>query len=305
MVEQWAKVPGMNGLLYVSSVGRIRQFNTQKKKWLPDREPTVLRHGYPTVCHQQKIYRVHYLMAISFLGPPPSKDHTVDHIAKYSGDWERERSDNRIENLRWATRAEQRKNQGSSASRVDSKKSSLSETPPSDEEFRNVEGVLVSQYGRTKNKYGYSYTPKPNKSMEYALVGGSKRPVHVLVAKAFPEIVGCACKVKHTVDHINRDKTDNRASNLRWASMSEQQYNTTRKPYTQIHESSRLKVAAKHPDASEWSEYNSCCEASREIERQYQKIISPQSIAQFVKRFPNGGTMKLRQNKGWSFKQVL
>ena len=301
MVEQWAKVPGMDDTLYVSSAGRVRQYNIQKKMWLPDRYPTVMRHGYPSLCHQQKIYRVHYLMAVSFLGQPPSKEHTVDHIAKYDGDWKRERSDNRIENLRWATRKEQRVHQNKPVPRIDQKSLCESNDLCADEEFRDIEGVLISQYGRTKNKYGLIYTPKPNKSMEYALVGYARRPVHILVAKAFPELVGLPSESKSTVDHINRDRTDNRALNLRWASSSDQQYNTSRP--SEIHDSSKVKVAVKPPDASEWLEYNSCSDASRDIQILFNKWIAPQSIAQFLKRYPEGGTMALRQNKGWSFKR--
>lgn len=48
---------------------------------------------------------VHRLIALTFIGPQPSPSHTVDHLNQ-------DPDDNRVENLRWATRAEQRANQG-------------------------------------------------------------------------------------------------------------------------------------------------------------------------------------------------
>jgi hypothetical protein len=301
MEEQWAKVPGTSGLLFVSSIGRVWQYNTQRRCWMPPKVPTVKRHGYPTTVHQQKIYRVHYLMAISFLGPQPSPDHSVDHIAKYDGDFERERADNRIENLRWATRKEQRQNQNRSTSRID-KRRSTDDSVPADEEFREVKGVLVSQYGRTRNRYGVAYTPLPNKGMEYALVGTTRLPLHVLVAQAFPKISGLASEGQTTVDHINRNKADNRAHNLRWASMSEQQRNTARQHGSQIIDNLKTAVEVCAPGEDTWKRYASCSDASRDIQVQYSRYIAPQSMAQLIKKHPLGATIRIRQNAGWSFR---
>lgn len=271
---------------------------------MPPKVPTVLRHGYPTTVHQKKIYRVHYLMAISFIGPQPSPSHSVDHIAKYDGDWERERADNRIENLRWATKEQQRNNQNKSARRID-RKSDGNQQAFQGEEFREVRGILVSQYGRTRNKYDVEYTPKPNKGMEYALVGTSRFPLHVLVAIAFPEISGIAKDGQITVDHINQNKSDNRACNLRWATKSEQQLNISRKPETEIIHNLKTSVEVKAPGDNTWVRYASCSDASREIKIKYDRFIAPQSMAQLVKRSPGGATIRLRQNAGWSFRRPI
>ena len=57
-------------------------------------------------------------------------------------------------------------------------------------------------------------------------VKGWNRYVHRLVAECFiPNPLN-----KPSVDHINQNKSDNRVCNLRWATMSEQQYNITRQP---------------------------------------------------------------------------
>lgn len=47
---------------------------------------------------------------IAFHGAKPTDKHTVDHVAKYDGDWFKERGDNRASNLRWATKKEQSEN---------------------------------------------------------------------------------------------------------------------------------------------------------------------------------------------------
>ena len=59
----------------------------------------------------KKVKQVHILGCAAFHGPKPPGNCTVDHIAKYDGDFMRERSDNRACNLRWATKAEQSMNQ--------------------------------------------------------------------------------------------------------------------------------------------------------------------------------------------------
>lgn len=46
---------------------------------------------------------MHRLVAIAFLGDPPTPDHTVDHI-------DTDTTNNKVSNLRWATKEVQKQN---------------------------------------------------------------------------------------------------------------------------------------------------------------------------------------------------
>lgn len=89
----------------------------------------------------------------------------------------------------------------------------------------------MSNYGRIlsfkQNKSGRLLRPNTNpQGYEYTSLSLNKKmycfKVHRLVAKAFipnPDNKGC-------IDHIDRDKHNNRADNLRWCTLSENQQNT-------------------------------------------------------------------------------
>ena len=101
-------------------------------------------------------------------------------------------------------------------------------------EIEGYEGLYeVSDLGRVKsfkrNKTEGEILRPVNDGRGYLHVGLFKNRVrktmtiHRIVGKAFlPNQEN-----KPTVDHINRDQTDNRACNLRFATHSEQQYNTS------------------------------------------------------------------------------
>lgn len=93
--------------------------------------------------------------------------------------------------------------------------------------------------------------------------------IHKLVAKAFipnPEN-------KPTVDHINRNRTDNRVENLRWATYPEQVDNTDRKkPVVGI----KGKTVLYFESAKQTEEYGftssnicDCCRGKRKTHRGY------------------------------------
>lgn len=62
------------------------------------------KDGYLRVKYQGKVYLVHRLVAECFI-PNPENKPEIDHI-------NRNKQDNRVENLRWATRSDNSKNRG-------------------------------------------------------------------------------------------------------------------------------------------------------------------------------------------------
>ena len=112
--EEWRPIKEFPHYL-VSNVGRVKLARTGEIK-VQKREVTRRANG--TVSSQYKVvilsdhkgqqgknYRrlVHRLVALSFLGDPPSPEHTVDHV-------DTDTTNNVLTNLRWASLAEQKQN---------------------------------------------------------------------------------------------------------------------------------------------------------------------------------------------------
>lgn len=110
---EWKQVPGLEDELQVSSMGWVRQLNVKTNSWF---KPVHLAPNPVTkqvVCnHRGKHLKVHQLVALAFIGPQPTSSHTVDHI-------NRDRSDNRIGNLRWASKHLQSRNRNKQRPRRD------------------------------------------------------------------------------------------------------------------------------------------------------------------------------------------
>lgn len=108
-METWAPIPE-HSLFECSDDGRVRRVSYGSLRKGPKNplpfelrnKPT--RQGYLDVCvakdgSAQKWRRVHHLVALTFLGPPPTPDHIVCHK---DGD----KQNNRADNLYWGTKAE-------------------------------------------------------------------------------------------------------------------------------------------------------------------------------------------------------
>lgn len=84
----------------------------------------------------------------------------------------------------------------------------------------DLDGCFVSTKGRVRDEDGDIQELKPDDSNGYVQYRGHR--VHRLVLS---NIVGPPPGAGFTVDHRNRDRSDNRVSNLRWATLVEQAAN--------------------------------------------------------------------------------
>ena len=94
--EEWKRIEGTN--YEVSTQGRFRRIG-QRKLTLG----SLNKDGYIDVCINKQIYRLHRLVAQTFITNPNHKE-IVDHI-------DGNRANNRVDNLRWVTAQENSDNQ--------------------------------------------------------------------------------------------------------------------------------------------------------------------------------------------------
>lgn len=291
---EWRDVPGYEGHLQVSFNGFIKQFRNVGGYWWAPKKPAPNPNGYVIIYDNKNPLRVHTLVALAFIGPRPNGC-TVDHI-------DRNRSNNVATNLRWATKAEQIANRDKRQSR---EKISFSNRLP-EEEFREwSDSISVSQFGRLLMN-GCIYKPVPGKR-DYACISKNRQTFqfHRVVADVWADVVGAKPSERHTVDHIDRDRSNNAASNLRWATPSEQALNRhkpEKRSAAQVVDQIAVDVAAPYTNCIDWVKYDSLGDAALGVSRSIPARFTHNQIGQIVAKYPNGHTATKGVAEGWSFR---
>lgn len=230
--ENWKIIP-INSNYEASTFGRIR--NIKMKNVLT---PFKYKNGYLGIGlrgmygnpQKRKTFKLHYLIAITYL-PNPENKKTINHIDK-------NRENNKLNNLEWSTHKEQMKHQQeiNPPNYKDKSKKGISDLSNIDENekwklisenesFKDYKYYEISNYGRLKykiqSKYKITLGSKSADGYRRASLTGNNNKlstgIHRLVALLFipnPEN-------KSYVNHIDGNKENNNSSNLEWTTPSE------------------------------------------------------------------------------------
>lgn len=140
---------------------------------------------------------------------------------------------------------------------------------------------MLSSHGRLVSRTGKLYTPAPDCQGYCTIrVQCALQKVHNLVMSYFGPPRPSS---KHTVDHIGRNRSDNRIESLRWATASEQCRNQERKP--QLHNRAKM-YESRRNGASNWVIHQNATEAYATTgvpKGSVSAICNPNQIAQRAK----------------------
>jgi hypothetical protein len=247
--SEWRPVVGYEGIYDVSSNGHVRRVIPGRRRpagSLLQPRPGRLGYVYVTLSRngEQTQHPVHRLVAEAFIPLPDgllAQDLVVDHISE-------PKSDNRVSNLRWATHGENMEHAAVEAAdrrlKGEPPRSQRYDLPPVPDDAIwkplmafGIGGLFeVSNYGHVRRckpgrnaRVGKMVAARlmPQGYVQVKLrVPGKKhgviKAIHILVASAF---LPSPQPDQRVIDHINGEKTDNRADNLEWVT---QQENTRR-----------------------------------------------------------------------------
>ncbi|CAO3636528.1 unnamed protein product [Cunninghamella echinulata] len=215
----------------VSTLGRIFSLKSMNFQGL-----YLNKNGYyvvslqplPNTTYNLNSTPVHKLVAYTYLGPRPSKEHDVDHINQL-------KLDNRLENLRYLRHNENAFRKRPEAIKVQNNSDYNWGTPfeahemDSDENnWCNIDEAIgdnfsnyeISRSGNIRKTHSKEYI-RYYTLLEYKVVslyGTDKleyiHSVHRLVAKCF--VINSNESVFNIVDHIDRQRSNNVYTNLRW-----------------------------------------------------------------------------------------
>ena len=242
---EWRPVVGYEGIYMVSEAGGLRRIIPGRRgragRFL---QPSPGRLGYVYVTlsrnGEQTQHSVHRLVAEAFIPLPKglrAGDLVVDHILE-------PKSDNRVTNLRWATHGQNMEHAAVEAAvrrlRGEQPRSRRYELPPVPDDviWRPLTAFQIGGLFEVSN-YGHVRRCKPGRNAAVGRIVAARlmqqgyvqvklrvpgrkhgviKTIHILVATAFLPLPQAGQRV---IDHINSDKTDNRADNLEWVTPQE------------------------------------------------------------------------------------
>lgn len=195
----------------VTDSGEVYNDITGKQRKLYLTEEGYLRVQLQIEKHP-KTFLVHRLVAEAFLSES-EKNFVVDHI-------NHNRSDNRVENLRWATFEENAENTGALIKCMKEKAEKPADLNSDTwKEIPFLKSYYVSKEGSIANEKGRILLGSLRGGYCRVRIGGKNYSVHRLIYETFKG------PIKGKIDHIDGNKTNNHIDNLRDVSQSENMIN--------------------------------------------------------------------------------